>query len=74
MLNPENAMAACRGTGRLIWHSGTTESGSRAANLQHSSNARQIYNSENSPGSAIADKVDARAIPVIVEVSPLQGI
>ena len=35
---------------------------------------RQIYNSENRPGSAIADEIDARAIPVIVQVPPLERI
>ena len=35
---------------------------------------RQIDDAENSPRSGIADKVNALAIPVIVEVAPLQRI
>jgi len=50
------------------------ESCQSTARNQHSANARQIYNSENRPGSGIADKVNALAVPVVVEVSPLQGI
>ena len=35
---------------------------------------RQIDDAENSPRSSIADEVNALPIPVIVEMSPLQGI
>jgi len=42
-----------------------------SAGNRHSTNARQIYNSENRPGSGIADKVNALAVPVVVEVPPL---
>ena len=35
---------------------------------------RQIYDTENSSRTGIADKVNARAIPVVVEVPPLEGI
>lgn len=35
---------------------------------------RQIYDTENSSRTGIADKVNALTIPVIVEVAPLQRI
>jgi hypothetical protein len=35
---------------------------------------RQIYDTENSSRTGIADKVNACAIPVVVEVPPLKGI
>ena len=35
---------------------------------------RQVDDTENGAGSGISDKINARPIPVIVEVSPLQGI
>lgn len=50
------------------------ESCQSSARDRHSANARQIYNSENRAGSGIADKVNALAVPVVVEMSPLQGI
>ena len=54
----------------LVW----VESCQSTARNQHSANARQIYNSENRPGSGIANKVNALAVPMVVEVPPLQGI
>jgi len=53
---------------------GLVETCQSSARNRHSANARQFYNSENRPGSGIADKVNALAVPVVVEVSPLQGI
>lgn len=50
------------------------ESCQRSAGNRHSANAGQVDNSENRPGSGIADKVNALAVPVVVEVSPLPGI
>ena len=35
---------------------------------------RQIDDTENSSRTGIADKVNALAIPVIIEVAPLQGV
>ena len=35
---------------------------------------RQIDDAENSPRSGITDKVNALAIPVIIEVPSLQGV
>lgn len=55
---------------RRIW----VESCQSRARNRHSANARQIYNSENRPGPGIADKVNAMAVPVVVQVSALQGI
>lgn len=52
----------------------SVESCQSSARNRHSADARQIYNSENRPGSGIADKVNALPVPVVVEVSPLQGI
>lgn len=50
------------------------ESCQSSARNRHSANARQIYNSENRPGSGIADKVNALAVPVVVEVPPLKRV
>lgn len=36
--------------------------------------ARHVDNPENSSRSSITDQVNARAIPVVVEVSPLKGV